>query len=359
MASTATTSLRLEKQGTGDNNNTWGAKLNTTALDLLDSAIAGRTTFTLSGSKTLTSTNYAADEARAIFLDITSGTGGTVTVPGVSKTYIVRNATSGNVIVTTGSGATATIPTGDIMWVVCDATNVYLEQALNLGASLLYTTGTPTLSTHLTTKSYVDATVSAAAGGVLPTSTGTGAVVLANGPTIASPTITNPTMTNPIVGTQSPSDNSTKAASTAYVDAAVGARTWTQIGSTLTLTGTSSGFSSIPATYSELYLEVLAATHGDGSSHALRVYTSSNSLEVTAAIAAATAIYAAIRIAGYDKTVGLISAAGGAMASAGLGDDTARMAAERWATTPVLSLLLGWDNPAISFTGGTAKLWGR
>jgi hypothetical protein len=41
--------------------------------------------------------------------------------------------------------------------------------------------------------------------------TGTGSVVRATGPTLSSP----------IVGTQSPSDNSTKAASTAYVDAAV------------------------------------------------------------------------------------------------------------------------------------------
>src|ERR1700675_421822 len=43
--------------------------------------------------------------------------------------------------------------------------------------------------------------------------TGTGAVVLATGPTLS----------NPIVGTQSPLDNSTKAASTAYTDAAVAA----------------------------------------------------------------------------------------------------------------------------------------
>lgn len=43
--------------------------------------------------------------------------------------------------------------------------------------------------------------------------TGSGAVVLAS-----TPTITTPTLTNPVVGTQSLNDNSTKAASTAYVD---------------------------------------------------------------------------------------------------------------------------------------------
>lgn len=42
------------------------------------------------------------------------------------------------------------------------------------------------------------------------TVTGSGSVVLA----------TAPTLSNPVVGTQSPADNSTKAASTAYVDTA-------------------------------------------------------------------------------------------------------------------------------------------
>ncbi len=52
---------------------------------------------------------------------------------------------------------------------------------------------------------------SAAASDLSNGTTGSGAVVLASGPT----------MTNPIVGTQSSLDNSTKAASTAYVDAAI------------------------------------------------------------------------------------------------------------------------------------------
>ena len=40
MASTYTTRLRLEKQGTGENANTWGDKTNDT-FDLLDEAIYG------------------------------------------------------------------------------------------------------------------------------------------------------------------------------------------------------------------------------------------------------------------------------------------------------------------------------
>lgn len=59
------------------------------------------------------------------------------------------------------------------------------------------------------------ATTSAQLAGVISDETGSGALVFGTGPTLSSP----------IVGTQSPGDNSTKAASTAYVAAAVAAGT--------------------------------------------------------------------------------------------------------------------------------------
>lgn len=163
MASSATTRNRLEKQGTGENTNTWGTKLNTSALDLIDASLDGRTTFTLSGSKTLTSTNYVADESRKRFLDITSGTGGTVTIPSVEKVYLVRNATSGSVVITTGSGATATIPTGGTQWVACDGTNCYLDR----DEAVL-----------ILAKAYTDATAFEMAAGELPGQTGNSGKVL-------------------------------------------------------------------------------------------------------------------------------------------------------------------------------------
>lgn len=123
MTSTATTRNRLEKQGTGDNSNTWGAYLNG-SIDLIDAALDGRTAFTLSGSKTLTSANYAADESRERFLDITGGTGGTVTIPAVEKWYIVRNAASGDAVFTTGSGVTQTVKPGSVTLLVSDGTNI-------------------------------------------------------------------------------------------------------------------------------------------------------------------------------------------------------------------------------------------
>lgn len=123
MTSSATTRNRLEKQGTGDNSNTWGTYLNG-SIDLIDAALDGRTAFTLSGSKTLSSANYSPDESRERFLDITGGTGGTVTIPAVEKWYIVRNASSGDVVFTTGSGATVTVKPGSLGLLVCDGTNI-------------------------------------------------------------------------------------------------------------------------------------------------------------------------------------------------------------------------------------------
>lgn len=141
MASTATTRLRLEKQGTGEGTNVWGGKLNTAVFDLIDAAIAGVESFTLSGTKTLTSANYTTDEARKSTLNITGGTGGTVTIPSVEKNYIVRNGSSGSVIITTGGGTTATLISGDVGIVFCDATNVYA----------------------ITSRTYVDAAITTAA----------------------------------------------------------------------------------------------------------------------------------------------------------------------------------------------------
>lgn len=131
MPSTHTTRNRLEKQGTGENSNTWGTRLNEKTFDLIDTALDGLVAFTLSGTKTLTSTNAADDEARNRCLHITGGTGGTITIPSVEKLYFVVNQSTGSVIVTTGSGTTATVPTGVSTWVVCDVSSVYQDNTLN------------------------------------------------------------------------------------------------------------------------------------------------------------------------------------------------------------------------------------
>lgn len=123
MADTASTRLRLRLQETGANVNTWGALLDT-ALQLVDDAIAGMTSVTLTANYTLTSANFTEDEARKAILKF-SGTGSyTVTIPSVSKAYVVWNNTSGTLTISTGAGTTVAIDTTDIVFVFCDGTNV-------------------------------------------------------------------------------------------------------------------------------------------------------------------------------------------------------------------------------------------
>ena len=194
MASTATTRNRLEKQGTGENTGTWGTKLNTATIDLIDAALDGRTAFSLSGSKTLTSTNYAADESRMRFLDITGGSGGTVTIPSLEKWYLIRNSASGAVSFTTGGGDNVTIDAGDTGMIACDGTNVrtigvtkaYVAQAI-VDAGL---SGIPGLSTAVVT--FLTTPTSANLRAAMTDETGTGVLVFNNAPSLIAPALGTP-----------------------------------------------------------------------------------------------------------------------------------------------------------------------
>lgn len=172
MPSTWTTRNRLEKQAPGENNNTWSANLNDNTIQLTDEALDGVVSFTLSGSKTLTSNESATDEARKRVLNVTGGSGGTITIPNLEKTYIVRNASTGTVTVTTGTGTTAAIPEGVIATVISTGSNQvyagiyanvdgdYGSTALTAGGILAsgstgvgYTTGAGGTVTQATSKS--------------------------------------------------------------------------------------------------------------------------------------------------------------------------------------------------------------
>ena len=132
MPSTWSMRFRLNYQAPGDNLNAWGLILNQQVFQPLEDAIAKRVAFPLSGTKTLTTVNGLEDEARCAYLDVTGGTGGTITIPSVEKWYIVRNGASADVSVTTGSGAVASVGPGSIVFVVCDAANVRLVRDAEL-----------------------------------------------------------------------------------------------------------------------------------------------------------------------------------------------------------------------------------
>ena len=114
MASTFTSRLRLEKQATGENANTWGDKTNTN-FDLIDESINGYASKSVAGSSnvTLTNSNATADESRQKVLEFTGTLTGDINVllPTSESNYIVFNNTAGSqtlTVATTGNTGTGT-----------------------------------------------------------------------------------------------------------------------------------------------------------------------------------------------------------------------------------------------------------
>jgi hypothetical protein len=151
MASTFTTRIRLNKQGTGDNDSTWGTVLNDEVIDLTDFAIAGYTTISLAGGDvSLTTNDGTADEARSAILELTgtlTGDTGVYLPSGITKSYIVKNNTSGafaaTVLIDGGTGTA--IPQGGSIIVMTDGTTVtdaVDTTALGLGTASTLNFGT-------------------------------------------------------------------------------------------------------------------------------------------------------------------------------------------------------------------------
>lgn len=167
MASTYSASLRFDYQAPGDNLNTWGTRLNQNVFQLSEDATVGNVSFSLSGSKLLTVVNGATDEARQMVLNVTGGIGGTITAPAVKKLYLVRNASTGDVIVTAG-GMGATVVSGQTRWVWSDGTDFRLVSQTDFASSRLTNVGTPATSSDAATKGYADALAFESQAGAFP-----------------------------------------------------------------------------------------------------------------------------------------------------------------------------------------------
>jgi hypothetical protein len=129
MASTYS-DLKFELIGTGDQAGTWGTTTNTNLGTAIEQAIVGKADVTMSGTPiTLTLTNSnAAQDARAIYLNLTGSPGGAAVleVPAIQKPYIVKNGTTGGFAVTVKvTGQTGvSVPNGKTMWLYNNGTDV-------------------------------------------------------------------------------------------------------------------------------------------------------------------------------------------------------------------------------------------
>ena len=147
MPSTYSTSLGLELIGNGEQAGTWGTTTNTNLGTLLEQAIAGVESITLTGGDyTLTDYNGLPDQARNAVLVF----GGllaapcNVIAPAVEKVYIVRNFSNATVTVKTSGGNGVAIANAASEVIFCDGTNFFSATQFN------YIDGNLTVSANVT-----------------------------------------------------------------------------------------------------------------------------------------------------------------------------------------------------------------
>lgn len=140
---TRTPVLGLLKQGTGNNNNTWGDNLNTQVIDLIEKAIAGYAVVTVTGSGDVTLTD---DEALCSVIELTGTLSAdqNIIVPDVTKGWRFLNNTTGDffVLVKVSGGTAVNAPQGCVTEIFCDGDGTVIRtDARNVG-NMFYHAGT-------------------------------------------------------------------------------------------------------------------------------------------------------------------------------------------------------------------------
>jgi len=213
MSSTYSSDLRIQLMGTGDQAGTWGATTNNNFQYIFEQAIAGLQTVSVTATPqaltylngaTSTLTNNQAICAVLVFTNGGVNANFTITTPsGSQKTYTIFNNTAyiATMQVTGSSGSTVAIPAYVTATVYTDGTNFYAGSTGTIGNfgvnGALTVTGNAAISGNET----VTGTLA-----VTGATTFTGAAALNGGGTSTTPTST---------------DNSTKIATTAFVQAAL------------------------------------------------------------------------------------------------------------------------------------------
>lgn len=139
MASTYSTNLGLNLMGTGDEAGTWGSVTNLNLGTLLEQAVSGYVTQTVTdGANTvITIPDGSTGVARNMFIELTGAltAARTVEVPAKKKLYFIyNNTTNGHAVTVKVAGQTGvSVPNGSKLILVCNGTDVV--NATSYGAS--------------------------------------------------------------------------------------------------------------------------------------------------------------------------------------------------------------------------------
>lgn len=183
---TATTRNGFRKPDAGSDNNTWGTNLNAAVFDLVDASLDGWTTISATGTTTLSSTQYVANQARMRMLKYTGATTGTLVIPSVEKWYIVY-PTQADCIISNG-GSSVTVPATNQAIVITDGADVWIAETrvytgdIDMGGNKITDLADPTANQEAATKKYVDDTAFATQAGTFPGQPGNdGKILSTNG----------------------------------------------------------------------------------------------------------------------------------------------------------------------------------
>jgi hypothetical protein len=150
MASTYSTSLRIQLIGNGEQAGVWGSTTNTNIGTLLEQSITGVQSVSIAGLTTysLSALNGISDQSRNAVLVFTGALSAAcaITAPAVNKTYVVYNNTTGGFAITikTASGTAVSVANGATSYVYCNATDFFIA---SVGSYSPAFTGVPTAPT--------------------------------------------------------------------------------------------------------------------------------------------------------------------------------------------------------------------
>ena len=207
MASTYS-DLKIELIGTGEQTGTWGTTTNNNFSVAISEAITGSADVAFSSADvtvTLTDSN-AAQTARNLRLNLTGTSGGArnlILGSGcqIEKLYLINNGLADAVTVKNTGGTGIAVPAGKSMFVYNNATNVVDAithlSSLTLGSALpVASGGTGLTSLGSGVATWLGTPSSTNLASAVTDETGSGALVFATSPTLATPVLGTPSSGN-------------------------------------------------------------------------------------------------------------------------------------------------------------------